>query len=68
MHQNIAHPVKTLSDTTPKSINPLHPKINMHILHTILLYISHGADKENLFNNQESQTGDHFLFSHDLNV
>ena len=36
-----------------KVLNPLHPHINMHILNTVFLYIFHGADKENLFNNQE---------------
>ena len=35
-------------------INSLHLDISMHILHTVLyLYIFWGADKENLFNNQE---------------
>ena len=33
------------------------------------LYISWGADEENLFNNQRvSLVGDHFSYSHDLNV
>ena len=31
----------------------LYTHICMHILHTVLLYISFGADKENLCNNQE---------------
>ena len=31
------------------TINPLHPNISMHILHTVLSC----ADRENLFNNQE---------------
>ena len=29
------------------------PNISIHILHTHYIYISQGADKENLFNNQE---------------
>ena len=33
-------------------INPLHPKLSMHILHTVL-YTFSVADRENLFNNQE---------------
>ena len=33
-------------------INPLHPKLSMHILHTVL-YTFSVADGENLFNNQE---------------
>ena len=32
--------------------NPSHPNISMHILHTVH-HKFHGADKENLFNNQE---------------
>ena len=31
------------------TINPLHPNISMHILHTVLWC----ADEENLFNNQK---------------
>ena len=34
-------------------LNPLHPKVSMHILRTVLWKIFQGADKENLFNNQE---------------
>ena len=33
-------------------INPSHPKLSMHILHTVL-YTFSVADRENLFNNQE---------------
>ena len=32
-------------------INPLHPNISIHILHTVL-YVSLQAGKENWFNNQ----------------
>ena len=33
------------------------------------LYISKGAEKENLFNNREPfSVGDHFRYSHDLHV
>ena len=32
-------------------INPLHPNISKHILHTVL-YVSLRAGKENWFNNQ----------------
>ena len=32
-------------------INPLHPNISIHILHTVL-YVSLRAGKENWFNNQ----------------
>ena len=34
-------------------IDPLHPGISMHILHTVLHTFAKGADKENLSNNQE---------------
>ena len=34
------------------TINPLHPNISMHILHTVL-YTSLCAGRENLFNNRE---------------
>ena len=34
------------------TINPLHPNISMHILHTVL-YTSLCAGRENLFDNQE---------------
>ena len=34
------------------TINPLHPNISMHILHTVL-YTSSCAGRENLFDNQE---------------
>ena len=33
-------------------VNPLHPNISMHILHTVL-YTFPEADKENLSNSQE---------------
>ena len=48
------------------AFNPLPPYININILSTSLyfsLYISFGIDKENLFNDQTSQAGDHFLYS-----
>ena len=32
-------------------INPLHPKLSMHILHNVF-YTFSVADRENLFNNQ----------------
>ena len=31
-------------------------------------YISYGSEEENLFSNLASLVGDHFLYSHDLNV
>ena len=31
-------------------------------------YISYGSEEENLFSNLVSLVGDHFLYSHDLNV
>ena len=34
-------------------LNHLHPNISMHILYTILHTFPKGADKENLFINQE---------------
>ena len=51
-----------------KQVNPLHPNISMHILHSSL-NVSYVADKENLFTNQELYlVGDHFLYSCHLNV
>ena len=44
-----------LSDLFPLfkvSLNPLHPNISLHILHTIL-YVFRSIERENLFNNQE---------------
>ena len=34
-------------------INPLHPNIDMHILHTVINTFPKVQIKENLFNNQE---------------
>ena len=34
-------------------VNPLHPNISIHILHTLLCF-SFSADKEKLFNDQSS--------------
>ena len=34
-------------------VNPLHPNIDIDILHTVSFYNSSGTDKENLFDNQE---------------
>ena len=34
------------------TLNPLHSKIRIHILHTVLYTYPKVADKENLFNNQ----------------
>ena len=34
-------------------VNPLHPNISIHILHTLLCF-SFGAEKEKLFNDQSS--------------
>ena len=55
---------------TDKFLNPLHPKISMHILHTVLYTFPLGTDEENLLENQELLYGvsDHFLHSHGLNV
>ena len=35
------------------SFNPLYPNISMYFLHTVFYTFPKGADKENLFNNQE---------------
>ena len=42
----------SLRETLMTPPNPSHPYISMHILHTVH-HKFHGADKENLFNNQE---------------
>ena len=52
-------------------INPSHPNISIHILIFSILISLHlqGAEKENLFNNEEfSLVVDHFLCSHDINA
>ena len=57
--------VRSLSKS---QVNPLHPKISMHILHTDHHTFS-VTDKENLFNNQEIFLScDHFLYSSYLDV
>ena len=33
--------------------HPLHPNISIHILYTLSVYISWGANKESLSDNQE---------------
>ena len=38
---------------SPNSLNPLHPKISMHILLTVLYTFPKNADKDILLNNQE---------------
>ena len=57
---------------TIDNVNPLHPNISMHILHTVLYTFpcrNVVTYRVNLFNNQEVfLVGDHFLYSHDLNT
>ena len=48
-------------------VDPLHPNMGIHILHTVSLYILFCADKENLFTYQVQCTlliGDYILCSY----
>ena len=47
--------------------NPLHPNISMHILHTVL-YTFPKVLTRRIYLTNKSLVGDHFLYSHDLNV
>ena len=48
---------------------PLHPNSSMQFLQTGIYTFANKPVKENLFNNQELLwLGDHFFYSHDLNV
>ena len=44
-------------------MNSLCPNISTHILQTLFFYISFGANKENLFNNQSVYLWSFPLFS-----
>ena len=49
-------------------INPLHPSISGHILHTVLYTFPKVLTRRICLTIKASQVGDHFLYSHDLNV
>ena len=49
-------------------INPLHPNISMHILHTVLYTFLKVLTRRICLTIKASQVGDHFLYSHGLNV
>ena len=49
-------------------INPLHPNINMHILHTVLYTFLEGLKRRICLTVKSSLVVDHFSCSHDLNV
>ena len=49
-------------------INPLHPRISMHILHTAPYTFAKVQARRICLALRASSVGDHFLFSHDINV
>ena len=49
-------------------MNPLHPNISMHILHTVLYTFLKGLKRRICLTVKSSLVVDHFLYSHDLNV
>ena len=50
------------------SINPLHPKISVHILHIVSVQLLRCWQREFVYQSWEYSVGDHFLYSHDLTV
>ena len=51
-----------------RGFNPLHLNISMHILQTFLLALLILLTRRICQTIKASQVGDHFLYSHDLNV
>ena len=49
-------------------INPLHPNINMRILHTVLYTFLKGLKRRICLTGKSSLVVDHFSYSHALNV
>ena len=49
-------------------LNPLHPNIKMHILHTIPNTFPKILTRKSCLTTESSFVGDHFLYSHDVNV
>ena len=50
-------------------VNPLHPNISMHILHTVCSTFPKVLTRRNCWTiGRASLVGDQFLYSHDLNV
>ena len=49
-------------------INPLHPNINMRILHTVLYTFLKGLKRRICLTGKSSLVVDHFPYSHALNV
>ena len=50
------------------NINPLHPNISGQILHTVLYTFPKVLTRRICLTIKASQVGDHFLYSHGLNV
>ena len=51
-----------------ENVNPLHPNISIHILHTTLYTSPKVLTGEFVYQSKASFVGDHFLYSHNLNV
>ena len=49
-------------------LNSLHPNISIHILHTVFYTFPKVLKGEFVYRSKASFVGDHFLYSHDLNV
>ena len=49
-------------------VNPLHPTISMHILHTVLYTSPKELTRRIFLTIKRFLVGDHFLYSHDLHV
>ena len=50
------------------SINPLHPKISVHILHIVSVQLLRCWQREFVYQSWEYSVGDHSLYSHNLTV
>ena len=47
-------------------VNPLHPNISMHILHTVLYTFQRGWQGEIVQQSRAALVGDHLLYSHNF--
>ena len=56
------------SDSHCFPVNPLHPNISMHILHTVLFTSPKELTRRICLTIKSFFFGDHFLYSHNLNV
>ena len=49
-------------------LNPFHPSISMHILHTVLSTFPKVLARRICFTTKSFLVGDHFFYFHDVNV